>query len=218
MKNLTLIVGIFILILFLYNCEKSRSIEQKKVAITPLGSFEAELQESIAVNLKRLYAIDVFILTQVELPKSAITTFKGKRYNASELLSFLKKKKLDSVDYIMGLTQEDICIDKMDENGKIKEPQSKYKDFGIFGLGMHPGPTCVVSTKRLKSNDESLYLERLYKVTAHELGHNLGLEHCTYSKKCLMRSAAEKLSTIDEEVLALCENCQQKLGINALNN
>ncbi len=218
MKNISLIAISILLVLSLFQCRNGRSLEQTKVALVPLDSFDAKLQESIAVNLKRLYPINLYILPQIELPQSAVTTFKGKRYNASDLLHFLKKEKADTVDYIMGLTQVDICIDKLDENGEIKEPKSKYKDFGIFGLGMRPGPACVISSKRLKADNKALFLERLYKVTAHELGHNLGLEHCTYSKKCLMRSAAEKLSTIDEETLALCENCLKKLGIDTLNN
>lgn len=54
---------------------------------------------------------------------------------------------------------------------------------------------------------------RLRKVAVHEFGHNLGLPHCP-NKNCVMTSAAEKLTTIDNEKLALCKNCKKIINYN----
>jgi archaemetzincin len=50
-------------------------------------------------------------------------------------------------------------------------------------------------------------------VAVHEFGHNLGLPHCP-NKKCVMTSAAEKLTTIDNEKLALCMTCKKIINYN----
>lgn len=53
-------------------------------------------------------------------------------------------------------------------------------------------------------------MERLKKVTMHELGHNLGLPHCP-NKHCFMQDAAETIKTIDGVELNLCEECRDQL-------
>mgnify|MGYP003601516182 FL=1 len=82
-----------------------------------------------------------------------------------------------------------------------------------MGLGYCPGNSCVISTFRLKNKDKNLELSRLKKVVIHEFGHNLGLPHCS-DKHCVMTSAAEKISTIDNEKMELCVKCKNILELN----
>ena len=63
----------------------------------------------------------------------------------------------------------------------------------------------------LKHKNKKLAFTRFKKVTIHEFGHNLGLPHCP-NKKCVMTAAAEKISTIDNENLALCKSCKNKIN------
>lgn len=100
---------------------------------------------------------------------------------------------------------------------KIKQPEWKYQDWGIFGLGQMPGTACLVSTYRLKmkgGSKESKLLERLRKVACHEIGHNLGLPHCEHSEKCFMRDGAESIATVDAEAEALCTHCARIAGVS----
>ena len=87
-----------------------------------------------------------------------------------------------------------------------------YTDWGIFGLGSRPGPTCVLSTHRLARDtwDPARIRSRLRKIALHELGHNLGLPHCPDSA-CFMRDALETILTIDDAPEHLCDKCQQKI-------
>jgi archaemetzincin len=78
-----------------------------------------------------------------------------------------------------------------------------------MGLRYRPGNSCVVSTFRLKANNKPLFYKRLEKVL-HELGHNLGLPHCE-NPKCVMTSAAEKISTIDNANASLCDACAKRI-------
>ena len=52
-------------------------------------------------------------------------------------------------------------------------------------------------------------MQRLQKVAVHEVGHNRALDHCP-NAGCVMRSAAEHLSTIDQEQATFCSDCRQK--------
>ena len=61
----------------------------------------------------------------------------------------------------------------------------------------------------MKSN-KNKFVERLKKVTMHELGHNLGLPHCP-NNHCFMQDAAETIKTIDGVELNLCEECRDQL-------
>jgi predicted Zn-dependent protease len=59
----------------------------------------------------------------------------------------------------------------------------------IRGLGQHGGKVCVVSTAKIKkesNKDYKLYKRLLLKASRHEIGHTLGLGHCTTQSKCVM--------------------------------
>ncbi len=55
-------------------------------------------------------------------------------------------------------------------------------------------------------------IDRLRKVSIHEIGHNFGLDHCSNNKKCVMNDAKGKISTIDNEEIWLCEKCRSLIN------
>ncbi|MBL8002633.1 MAG: hypothetical protein JNL05_11800, partial [Flavobacteriales bacterium] len=114
----------------------------------------------------------------------------------------------DSVDLIVGVTDQDISITKYDAEGKVKEPVARYRDFGIYGLGYMGGPSCVVSTFRLGAG--GTLFARLAKVVVHEVGHTRGLPHCA-DTLCVMRDAVERMSTVDGAGRRLCARCRDLL-------
>lgn len=196
----------FILFLLLICCSKRNTT----IGIQPYGEFEKELIDTIASAVSKIYDFKVVVLPARSLPKDAFVNIKIPRFRADSLLLDLKKLKADSLDYVLGLTSEDISTTKRGKHGKIKIPESKYSDWGIFGLGYQPGPACIVSTFRLKCGNRELFLSRIKKVCIHELGHNLGLKHCL-TKKCVMQDAAETIKTIDAVNPELCSHCRKKL-------
>lgn len=84
-----------------------------------------------------------------------------------------------------------------------------------MGLGLRPGKTAIISTFRLKNGvSQQKILERLEKVALHEIGHNLGLAHCSNNDRCMMTAAKGTVKQVDLMKVWLCEKCKQKLKIS----
>lgn len=181
------------------------------VAIQPLGNCNPTLIDSIAQKSKRFYGVEVVVYPNQSILPKAYINIKSPRYRADTIIDYLKQTKPDSVDYILAITNVDISTTKKDAKGNIKKPVHKYKDWGIFGLGYRPGPTCIISTYRMGSSID-LKTERAQKVALHELGHNFGLPHCA-NKNCFMQDGAESIKTVDKVNFNLCNSCKYKLGI-----
>ena len=144
--------------------------------------------------------VETTILTNAVLPDSCKTPYK-KRYNANKILQHLAIIKPKQIPYILALTTAGIATKK-----------GNYKEWGILGLGMCPGPCCVVSTANMGKNKNRLK-DRLVKVCLHEMGHNFGLPHCNKNdKRCLMRDANGTVRTVDEEEKYLCLHCIEFLN------
>lgn len=198
------LIPILISLLLLISCSK----EKLTIGIQPYDFFEKSMIDTITQTLHETYNARIIVLPKNDLPKSAFIDIKSPRYRADSILIDLKENKPDSVDFVIGLTKKDISTSKRDKNGKIKKPESKYSDWGVFGLGYKPGPSCVVSSFRL--NDNKLFISRLKKVCIHELGHNFGLNHCQ-TDKCVMKDAAETIKTIDSVNFNLCDKCRRRI-------
>jgi archaemetzincin len=133
----------------------------------------------------------VRVASVVKLPDDAYYKPRG-RYRADSLIAWLSRHAV-SRTMVVGITTEDISMTK-----------GNVRDWGVMGLGLAPGNAAVVSTYRL--NHERL-LSQLSKVTAHEIGHMFGLQHCMRDT-CYMR-AAEGKNHLDE-LRSFCPDCHKK--------
>lgn len=180
------------------------------VGVVCLGSVSPPIKDSVVQALEHTYGFRVVLMGTQNIPQRFYTTTKTPRYRADSIIRYLKETKPDSIDYVVGLTAFDISTTKRDSEGNILKPESKYTDWGVFGLGYVNGPSCIVSNYRLKTTDKAVFYSRIQKVAIHELGHNLGLPHCK-NKHCVMADAVEKISTIDTEGMALCSDCKKAI-------
>jgi len=171
------------------------------ICIQPLAFTNQELLNHLKNDIQNYYHFNVIILENKELPTEAYYPPRN-RYKASKLISWLWKIKPNNTDYIIGISAKDISS-KKDNN----------PDFGIMGLGFCPGKSCVVSTFRVKTSNQPLLKERLSKIALHEIGHNLGLGHCSITKDCFMHAAEASIKQIDREKLDLCTNCKKMIHL-----
>ena len=180
---------------------KSKDI---KIGLQPFLGFDKELLDSGAYALKSEYYAEITILPEIKIPDEAFVNIKTPRYRADIILEQLRSSKPDSLDYILGLTNFDISTSK----NNLSDP--KYKDWGVFGLGYMPGQSSVVSTFRLNTKSHNAFVQRLKNISIHEVGHNLGLNHCI-NKGCVMNDALETIKTIDQSDGKLCKKCRSRL-------
>lgn len=184
-----------------------------RVGIQPLGSVSETEVDSVSNAIERMYDFEVLVFDHLDLPEEAYTEVRYPRYRADSLTRWLSKRVPDSVDMLLGLTNQDISITKYKDKQKgiIKEPEWQYRDFGIFGLGQVGGNSCVVSSNRLHKNvSDKVFYKRLTRISCHEVGHVLGLHHCP-EENCLMNDANERIATIDNSSGKLCDKCWNEI-------
>lgn len=196
---------------FLFSCS-SKPPAEMRIAIQPIGKFDAALVDTVKVGVEKYYGFPVTVLEPMEMPEAAFVHAKGKspRHRADSLLKILRRMKADSFDHVIGFTAQDISVTKYSSSGGIKKPESKYTDWGVFGYGFCPGVSCVLSSFRLRHGNRKKFSERVRKVALHELGHNLGLKHCP-NEHCVMQDAAETIKTIDRVDAKLCDKCKARI-------
>ena len=193
MKKLFLIIPIALIVLTSYYYLKPVT----KINIQPLGAVSPVYINQIKKSVKSFYGYDCVVKPKKEITKDMLSRV-TKRIDAKKAL----RSNL-SFDNLLIITEKDICYNKNKSN----------PEWGIFGLGSQPGRTCIVSTFKLKREvSQQKTLERLEKVALHEIGHNLGLNHCENNKECMMSAANGTIQQVDNEKVWFCEKCRKQLN------
>ncbi len=158
--------------------------------VQPLGGCPTETAgtSEVVAALRAFYSLEVRVLACRALPQTAYYPSR-RRYRAERLLAYLNQRMPKDGWHILGLTDADISTTK-----------GNYTDWGVLGLGELPGTATVISSFRCrkKARDAAHAIERLSKVAVHEIGHTLGLPHCS-ERGCLMEDAMGKVTTTDRE-------------------
>jgi len=185
-----IIIPLFLFLTFVANAQV------KTVYIQPLGNVKTEYIDTIKTTIEWFFGCQCIIKPNESFTKDLLANSKT-RYSADRILN-----KFNNLNNTLVITEKDIVtVD-------IKSPE-----WGIFGLGKRPGTICVVSTLRLKRNVKKfVFIDRLKKVCLHEIGHNLGLEHCSNNIHCLMNAANGSAKEMNNECFWFCDNCRKKLN------
>lgn len=170
---------------------KKAPVDGEVIYIQPFNDIPEGKVAYILLHISKLYP-HIKVNNPVAIPEYAWYAPRA-RYKADSIIKWLAKRAGDT-SVIIGLTSKDVSTSK----GNIP-------DWGVMGLGYEPGRACVASSFRLSKNNTN---EELYKVCVHELGHNMGLSHCS-NKQCYMRDA-EGQNTTSEET-CFCAHCAKIL-------
>src|SRR5688572_6184538 len=186
--------GFFLLpaLLFVGPVEASEKI----VAIQPLGIVTSSQIQAARQGVTRLFDVEIQVLPVQSLPKKAFYKPRS-RYRADEILNWLDGRRSET-EKVIAVTQSDIS----------STHRGQY-DWGVMGLGRLGGKSCVVSTYRLRKKGGLSPLERLKRVSGHEIGHTFGLEHCP-DKNCVMVDGGGKIASVDDNSGRLCRSCRAK--------
>ncbi|MEJ8841779.1 matrixin family metalloprotease [Lacibacter sp. H375] len=201
--NLRCLIILFAVVYVSCNDQSQLKITQRNkptVILQPLQFSDTSTLSFLKDSIEKFYPVKIVISSSKEFPLH--TYYKPRnRYRADSTIKWLKHIKPDSVRSIVGITSEDVSVNK-----------GAHKDYGVMGLGYKPGSSCVISTFRLRktATSQKHFQQRLFKVVVHEMGHNFGLQHCS-NETCIMVDAEGQMK-LDREK-DLCQSCRAKLRI-----
>jgi archaemetzincin len=141
--------------------------------------------------------VETSILPPLAEPTEALD-FRRNQYHSTRILVLLEKHvRTLNLDRLLGVTSCDLFV-----------PDMNF----VFGEARLPGRVGLVSTSRLRPlapGETKLFRERIVKETVHELGHMMGLKHCSITR-CVMHFS-ERLADTDLKSPDLCRSCQSQL-------
>jgi archaemetzincin len=165
------------------------------IAIVQLGptlDYPVEkLRDKVA---QKFPGYQVRLLEPVETPPMAFDSFR-KQYHSTRILAELEENvEAARTECVLGVFASDLFAPGMNF---------------VFGEARCPGRVAVISTYRLSANADDLLESRVVKEAVHEIGHMLGLQHCSHPS-CVMYFS-ERLADTDRKRDGFCAECGPKM-------
>ena len=174
-----------------------------KIGILPIGKVDSHMIRRIQENLNMTFpnSTCTLIAKTLPVPKEAFNETR-RQYSSNNILCKIRNyaKKEKSLDRILGVVDIDIFV-----------PNLNF----VFGEAECPGKAALISLWRLRpefygqSPNSELFTERSTKEAVHELGHTLGLRHCS-NPFCVMYFSNSIFET-DRKQSLFCSKCHLKV-------
>jgi archaemetzincin len=174
-------------------------ITREIILIAPIGHFDADILSGVEKMVLRVFGMSCRIQPLLDDIDFAWNAERG-QYYSTQILAKVSEKITGDVLKVIALTGKDLYIPILTH---------------VYGEAQLGGASCIVSTCRLAGGispvaQRSMYLERIAKEAAHELGHTFDLRHCK-DRQCLMHYC-RSIEDVDGKTSQLCRYCQVLLN------
>jgi archaemetzincin len=175
-----------------------------KIGILHVGNVETQNLVPIREGLPKVFPKTTTLIVDERLPLSEKAFDKNRRqYRSNQILASVQAYASNkSLNRILGVLDVDIFV-----------PDLNF----VFGEAAFPGKAAMISLWRLKPEfhgepaNSKLLTERSLKEAIHEVGHTLGLKHCTRSS-CVMYFSNSIFDT-DRKQRLFCDECYVQAAI-----
>ncbi len=174
------------------------------IVLIPIGTMKQDVTGFLTLSLPEILHTQCRVIEEVVAIEPFYSSDR-KQYHSTEILRQLLPFANGKEHHIIGIMDEDIYI-----------PILTF----VFGEAQLGGKCALMSGHRLRQEfyglpeDESLYMLRCEKEAVHELGHTLGLKHCS-NFECVMRYS-NSVADIDIKRNVFCPSCSEELSIPSL--
>ncbi len=178
--------------------ENIHTQEQMNIEIIPIGQIDILVLDYLKENLTDVFEAKVLLSKSQPIPEYAFNKKRG-QYYSSEILENLAKFKQGQIT--LAIIERDLYVLELNF---------------VFGEADPVSQICIISLVRLKQSyyglpeNKELFLSRSLKEAVHEIGHLLGLGHCS-NPKCVMHFSNSLLDT-DIKDYQFCDTCQRLLS------
>jgi archaemetzincin len=167
--------------------------------IAPIGDFKADILEALARMIPSAFDLPCRIASLIHAIDFSWNAERA-QFHSTAILEKLTERIPDDVCKIIALTREDLFIPILTH---------------VYGEAQLGGTSSIVSVHRLgqgisPTGQRKIYLERIAKEAAHELGHTFDLKHCRDSQ-CLMHYC-RSIGDVDGKTDRFCRYCQVMLN------
>lgn len=168
------------------------------IGILRIGQTDLHIISGIQENLNMIFPATCTLITEnLQTPEEALNKTRG-QYHSDIILNIIRNyaEKEKTLDRILGIIDVDIFVSALNF---------------VFGEAECLGKAALISLWRLKpefygkASNMDLLVERGTKEAVHELGHTLGLKHCS-NPFCVMYFSNSIFET-DRKQSLFCNKC-----------